>query len=392
MTYDFDTPINRLGTDSIKWNVKENELPMWVADMDFKTAPEIIEAIRERTDHGVFGYQSDNEEWYRAYINWWEQRHGYRMEKDYLMFVTGVIPAISSAVRKFTTPGEKIVIQTPVYNVFFNCVKNNGCTVVENPLIYEDGHYRMDFDGLEEILSDPQVTMMLLCNPQNPAGRIWTTEELARVGELCAANNVIVVSDEIHCDITSPGSSYVPFASVSDICRNNSITCIAPTKAFNIAGLKSACISVPNPRLRHKMWRAINTDEVAEPNSFAVIAAITAFTRCGEWLDQLRGYIEDNRRYTEEFISRNIPELHVVPGNATYLLWIDISKVSSSSREYASFLRENTGLFLTEGIHYGKPGDDFVRLNIACPRVTLEDGLGRLMDGTRQYLSRPRRQ
>ncbi len=389
MRYDFDTQINRFGTDSIKWKVKENELPMWVADMDFRTAPEIIDAIRERTDHGIFGYQSDNDEWYDAYINWWDRRHSFRMHKDWLMFVTGVIPAISSAVRKLTTPGEKVIIQTPVYNVFFNCIVNNGCTVVENPLIYENGQYRMDFDDLEQKLSDPQVTMMLLCNPQNPAGRIWTAEELGKVGELCAANGVIVVSDEIHCDITSPGISYVPFASVSGTCRDNSITCIAPTKAFNIAGLKSACISVPDRKLRHKMWRAINTDEVAEPNSFAVTAAIAAFNKGGEWLDQLREYIGDNRRFTTEFIDSNIPELSVVPGNATYLLWIDISKLGTGSREYAGFLRDKTGLFLTDGIHYGKNGDGFVRLNIACPRSTLEDGLNRLKEGTRLYLNRP---
>ena len=382
MTYDFDTPINRFGTDSIKWNVKENELPMWVADMDFKTAPEIIDAIQKRTEHGVFGYQCDNDDWYNAYINWWDLRHGYRMKKEWLIFVTGVIPAISSAVRKLTTPGEKVVIQTPVYNVFFNCVVNNGCTVVENPLIYENGSYRMDFEDLESKLSDPQVTLMLLCNPQNPAGRIWTSEELGKVGELCASNGVVIVSDEIHCDITSPGISYVPFASVSDICRDNSITCIAPTKAFNIAGLKSACISVPNRQLRHKMWRAVNTDEVAEPNSFAVIAAVAAFTKGGEWLDELRKYIEDNRQYTTEYIKANIPELSVVPGNATYLLWIDISRLHTGSREYAHFLREKTGLFLTDGIHYGRNGDGFVRLNIACPRVTLEDGLARLKQGT----------
>jgi len=389
MKYDFDTQINRLGTDSIKWNVKENELPMWVADMDFRTAPEIIDAIRERTEHGIFGYQSDNNKWYESYINWWDRRHSFRMNKEWLMFVTGVIPAISSAVRKLTTPGEKVIVQTPVYNVFFNCIVNNGCTIVENPLIYENGQYQMDFDDLSDKLSDPQVTMMILCNPHNPAGRIWTAQELARVGELCASNGVIVISDEIHCDITTPGISYVPFASVSDICRDNSITCIAPTKAFNIAGLKSACISVPNKTLRHKMWRAINTYEVAEPNSFAVIAAIAAFDKGEEWLDQMREYVEENRRFTTEFITANIPELSVVPGNATYLLWIDISKLGTGSREYAGFLRDKTGLFLTDGIHYGKNGDGFVRLNIACPRSTLEDGLNRLKEGTRLYLNRP---
>jgi len=383
MKYDFDTPVQRYGTDSIKWDVKEGELPMWVADMDFRTAPQIIDAIKERADHGVFGYMTDIPEWYDAYINWWSSRHDFTMQKDWLMFATGVIPIISSAVRKLTTPGEKVIIQTPVYNVFFNCIQNNGCTVVENPLVYENGGYRMDFDDLESKLKDPQVTLMILCNPQNPAGRIWSREELAKVGELCAANNVIVISDEIHCDITAPDRSYVPFASVSETCRNNCIMCIAPTKAFNLAGMKSAAACVPNRSLRHKIWRAINTDEVAEPNSFAVIAAIKAFNESGDWLDELREYIEGNRRRVTEFINTELPELFVVPGDATYLLWIDISKLNTGSREFAKSLRSKTGLFLTEGIHYGKNGDGFVRLNIACPRVTLEDGLQRLKEGVR---------
>ena len=381
MIYDFDTPVERFGTDSIKWNVKEGELPMWVADMDFKTAPEIIEAIGRRLEHGVFGYSGIGDEWYEAYINWWATRHGYKMEKKWLMFTTGVIPGISSTVRKLTTPGEKVLIQTPVYNVFTNCAVNNGCEVVTNPLRYENGSYSMDFDDLEQKLSDPQVTLMILCNPQNPAGRIWDRETLAEVGRLCHENNVTVVSDEIHCDITTPGVSYVPFASCSDICRDNSITLLAPTKAFNLAGLKTACISVPNSRLRHKIWRAINTDEVAEPNSFAVTAAVTAFSKCGEWLDQLRKYIYTNRVRVTEFIKENIPVLYVVPGDATYLLWIDISKTGYKSHYVAEHIRKTTGLFLTEGVHYGTDGDDFLRLNVACPKVTLEDGLQRLKEG-----------
>ncbi|SCW66134.1 cystathione beta-lyase [Ruminococcaceae bacterium YRB3002] len=387
MKYNFDTPINRRGTDSIKWDVPETELPMWVADMDFRTAPEIVEAIQNRAAHGIFGYPDIKDDWYDAYINWWAERHGYTMQKDWLLFVTGVIPAISSIVRKLTTPGEKVLIQTPVYNVFFNCAVNNGCTVVENPLLYnrEDHTYSIDVEGLEQCLKDPQVTLMILCNPQNPAGRIWSASELLMVGELAARHNVTVISDEIHCDITSPGVSYVPFASVSDTNRNNSITLIAPTKAFNLAGLKSACISIPNRRLRHKVWRAINTDEVAEPNSFASIAAVTAFTQGGQWLDEARAYIENNRVFTGEYLKEQIPDLILVPSNATYLLWIDISALGCSSREFASFLRKTTGLFLTEGIHYGVPGDGFVRLNVACPRVTLEDGLARLKTGVEMF-------
>ena len=386
MKYDWDTPVNRFGTDSIKWDVKEGELPMWVADMDFKTAPLITERIIERAAHGVYGYSGDAPSWYEAYINWWDKRHGYKMQKNWLIFTTGVIPAISSSVRKLTTPGEKVLIQTPVYNVFFNCILNNGCTVVENPLIYEDGNYHMDFEDLEAKLKDPQVTLMILCNPHNPVGKIWDKETLARVGELCFENNVTVISDEIHCDITKPGIGYVPFASVSDICRDNSITCIAPTKAFNLAGIKTAAVSVPNARLRHKIWRAVNTDEVAEPNVFAVLSAVTAFNDCGDWLDEMREYVWANRAYVEEFIRENLPDLYVVPGDATYLLWIDISKLGMSSDEFAKKLREQTGLFITSGRHYGECGDGFIRVNIACPRVTLEDGLSRLKQGVAKII------
>ena len=236
MKYDFDTPINRKNTNSLKWDVKENELPMWVADMDFATAPEIREAIEKRASHGIFGYTVIPDEWYGAYIGWWKTRHSLEIKEDQLIFCTGVIPAISTAVRKLTTPAEKVLIQTPVYNIFFNSILNNGRVVLENPLKYTGGNYEMDFDDLERKLSDPQTTLMLLCNPQNPGGKIWDKATLERVGELCYENNVTVLSDEIHCDLIDPGKNYVPFASVSEKCRENSITCIAPTKAFNLAG------------------------------------------------------------------------------------------------------------------------------------------------------------
>ena len=275
--YDFGTPVARRGMDSLKWDVAEGELPMWVADMDFQTAPEIRQALMERMAHGVFGYSVVPERWYDAYIQWWKTRHGYTMERDWLIFCTGVVPAISSIVRKLTTPAEKVLIQTPVYNIFFNSILNNGRQVLESPLRYDGEAYGIDFADLEEKLSDPQTTLMILCNPHNPVGKIWDAETLRRIGALCKKYNVVVVSDEIHCDLTDPGTGYVPFASVSEECRENSITCIAPTKAFNMAGLQTAAVSVHNPVLRHKVWRGLNTDEVAEPNAFAVEAAVAAF-------------------------------------------------------------------------------------------------------------------
>lgn len=381
MKYDFDTVINRRGTDSVKWNVGKNELPMWVADMDFRLAPEIEKAIKKRMDHGVFGYSVIPDEWYEAYMNWWRERHNFKMKKEGLVFCTGVVPAISSIVRKLTTPNENVVIQTPVYNVFFNSVLNNGCRVFESPLIYKNGRYSMDFGDLEKKLSDPQTTLMILCNPQNPAGKIWDKKTLEKVGDLAKKHGVTVVSDEIHCDITEPGKNYVPFASVSEVCREISVSCIAPTKAFNMAGMKSAAVYAENPLLRHKVWRALNTDEIAEPNSFACIAAIAAFSEGGEWLDALRGYISGNRKRVYEFVKNEIPEISVVKSDATYLLWLDISKTGMESTEAAAKIREKTGLFLTAGSIYGEAGRYFLRMNIACPKTLLEDGLNRLKKG-----------
>lgn len=386
MKYDFDTVINRRGTDSVKWDVAENELPMWVADMDFRVAPEIEKAIKKRIEHGVFGYSVIPDEWYKAYMNWWQNRHGVSFKREGLIFCTGVVPAISSIVRKLTTPNENVVIQTPVYNVFFNSIINNGCRVLESPLVYDrkSSSYSMDLKDLEAKLSDPQTTLMILCNPHNPVGKIWDKITLEKIGRLAKKHNVTVISDEIHCDITEPGKNYVPFASVSDICREISITCIAPTKAFNMAGMQSAAVYAENPVLHHKVWRALNTDEIAEPNSFACISAVTAFNEGAGWLDAMRKYVSENRKRVYEFIEKEIPEISVVKSNATYLLWLDISKTGLSAAE----IRENTGLFLTDGSVYGDCGKNFLRMNIACPKTTLEDGLQRLKKAAAIHLKR----
>lgn len=389
MKYDLDTPINRRNTNSLKWDVAESELPMWVADMDFAAAPEIREAIEKRAAHGVFGYSIIPDEWYEAYIGWWKRRHNFVIEKHQLIFCTGVVPAISSVVRKLTTPAEKVLIQTPVYNIFFNSIINNGRQVLESPLKYSGGIYNIDFDDLEKKLSDPQTSLMILCNPHNPVGKIWDKGVLERIGELCHKYNVIVLSDEIHCDLTDPGTEYIPFASVSEKCRENSVTCIAPTKAFNLAGLQTAAVMIPNAALRHKVWRALNTDEAAEPNAFAVDAAIAAFTKGSDWLDELRQYIFENKKRTDEFLKENIPQLKLVPSSATYLLWLDCSgllaKTSGTSADIAEYIRRETGLYLSEGSQYGSGGERFLRLNIACPRSVSEDGLERLRAGIVSY-------
>jgi len=386
--YDFDTVIDRRNTDSLKWNVEENVLPMWVADMDFRTAPEIISSLEQRLSHGIFGYTDIPGRWYNAYISWWKNRHGFEMKKEWLMFCTGVIPCISSSVRKLTSPGDKVIIQTPVYNIFFNSILNNGRTVFENKLKYENGKYEIDFNDLEKKLSDPKASLMILCNPHNPVGKIWSKDELERIGCLCKKYCVTVLSDEIHCDITDPGEEYIPFASVNETCRNISVTAIAPTKAFNIAGLQTACISVPNEELRKKVNRAINTDEVAEPNAFAVEAAVAAFENGGEWLDELRDYLFYNKVTVREFLTKYLPSIKLVDSSATYLLWLDCTQVCSDSKLFAQDMRDKTGLYLSAGSSYGENGKNFLRMNIACPNKTVREGLKRLKNYMEDYYER----
>ena len=380
MKYDFDSITDRRNTDSVKWNVPENVLPMWVADMDFKTAPEIIDALKERVGHGIFGYSDIPERWSGAYVQWWNSRHGFVMDPDWLVFTTGVIPAVSSAVRRLTAPNENVVIQTPVYNIFFNSIVNNGARVLENPLIYKDGRYEMDLADLEKKLSDPQTTLMILCNPHNPVGRIWDRKTLAAVAELAAKYRVTVISDEIHCDLTIPGREYVPFASVSDAARDNSVTCIAPTKTFNIAGIQTAAVLVPDPFLRHKIRRALNTDEVAEPNAFACLAAIAAYEKGAPWLDELREYLYVSRKEVCRFFKDELSSVKVIESEATYLLWLDVSEIGSGS-DVSEYLKNNAGVYLSPGNIYGGAGKDFLRLNIACPRAVLLEGLRRIKNG-----------
>lgn len=385
MRYDFSKLTDRHNTNSLKWNVDENVLPMWVADMDFKTAPEIIEVIQEKVAKGILGYTIVPDGWYQAIINWWERRHHFQIEKEWLIFCTGVVPAISSAVRKMTTVGENVLVQTPVYNIFFNSIVNNGRNIVENKLLYNGKEYSIDFQDLENKLSNPQTTMMILCNPHNPIGKIWDKETLKKIGDLCWKYHVLVLSDEIHCDLTDIQYEYIPFASVSNKCAMNSITCIAPTKAFNIAGLHTAAVVVPNKVLWYKMNRGLNTDEVAEPNAIAIEAAVAAFTKGEAWLNELRTYLEENRKATGKFIESELPELYLVPAHATYLLWIDCSRITDDTSCLCQFLLRENGLYISAGGFYGETGRCFVRINAACPRERLGDGLIRLKKGIGLY-------
>lgn len=377
MKYDFDRVIDRRNTNSYKWDYEKDVLPLWVADMDFETAPCVKEAIVKKAQFGIFGYSIYGEEWEQSYISWWKRRHNFEIKREWLIFTTGIIPAISTCVRKLTTAAEKVLVQTPCYNIFFNSIVNNGRVPLESPLDFDGTNYSIDFDRLEKDLSDPQCSLMILCNPQNPTGTIWKKEELARIGELCKRHGVKVISDEIHCDVTVPGKSYIPFAAASDVCASISVSCISPTKCFNIAGINTAAVVVPDEFLRHKVWRGLNTDEVAEPNVFAIDATVAAFNGGEDWLNQLNEYIYENRKFAADYIAQNCKGLSVINAEATYLLWVKLPD-GIDGNVFAQRLKEKTGLFIIGGNEYGKTGENFVRINLACPRSILEDAMERL--------------
>lgn len=385
LKYNYDRINNRRNTNSMKWDVKKNELPMWVADMDFQTAPAVIEALTQRAKKGIFGYSVIPDKWKDAIQDWWSKRHKTIFEKDWIIFCTGVVPAITCAVKRLTNVGDNVLVQTPAYNVFFNSIFNHGRHVLENELKYDGEKYEIDFDDLEEKLSRPLTTMMILCNPQNPTGNIWSNQDLKKIGELCLKHHVVVVSDEIHCDLTDEGYGYTPFIFASNACANNSVTCISASKAFNIAGLQSAAVVIPDEALRQKMERGLNADEVAEPNVFATDATIAAFTEGEHWLDQLRLYIEQNKMIVKDFLEKEIPNVKMVSSHATYLIWIDCGRIVEDTTELCQFIRKETGLYLSKGKQYRGNGNRFIRMNIACSKKQLEDGLVRFKKGIEEF-------
>ena len=380
MKYDFDTIVPRRGTNSYKWDsmpANQDVLPLWVADMDFRTAPVITEALARRVQHGIFGYVRVPDEYYTTVTRWFERRHDWHIDKEWMIYTSGVVPAVSAVIKALTDPGDGVVVQTPVYNCFFSSIRNNGCRIVSNPLIYEDGTYHIDFDDLERKTSDASIKLLLLCNPHNPAGRVWTREELSRIGEICHRNNVMVISDEIHCELVFPGHTYTPFASVCEEHLWNSVTCVSPSKAFNIAGLQIANIIACDEEVRRRIDRAININEVCDVNPFGVEAMIAAYNEGEDWLMQLLDYLKANYDLLRDFFHTYLTEIPVIELEGTYLVWTDCRMFNQSSDTLQSRLLEETGLWLNSGTMYGAEGEGFLRWNIACPRTVLEDALER---------------
>lgn len=386
MEYDFSRPTERRGTDSYKWDSapETDIIPLWVADMDFETFPGITEALQRRVAHGIFGYTRVPEAYYEAVCNWFGKHHGWHINREDIIYTSGVVPAVSAVIKALTLPGDQVIVQGPVYNCFFSSIRNNGCEMVSNSLIYnkEELRYEIDFDDLERKLAHERARLMLLCNPHNPGGRVWTRDELTRVAELCRKYGVRVVSDEIHCELTLYDNEYVPFGSLPDELSHGSITCCSPSKAFNTAGLQIANIVCRDAEVRNRIDRAININEVCDVNPFGVIALQAAYSDEGyEWLTQLRAYISSNYDLLRERFARELPKCKVMRMEGTYLAWIDCSELHISSDEIEEMLMHENKVWVNAGSMYGTEGAAFIRINMACTSELLNEGITRIVNG-----------
>ncbi len=381
-SYNFDELTDRRGTNSYKWDAHGGDgvLPMWVADMDFKTAPCIVEALHRRIDHAIFGYTQVPQEYFDAVISWFAQRHGWHgIEREDFIYTSGVVPAISAILKALTVPGDEVVVMTPSYNCFFSSIRNNKLVLSANLLVNRNGAYSIDWDDLERRCASAKAKVLLLCNPHNPVGRVWTREELQHIGEICLRHDVKILADEIHCEFTHPDHPYTPFATVDKRFEQHTVVCVAPTKAFNIAGLQIANIITKNAEMRRRIDRAINDNEVCDVNPFGVLATIAAYSEAGaEWLDQLNSYICQNFSLTRQFFAEHLPQFPLTPLEGTYLAWADVRATGMSDVEIAEKLFSDEKLYVNDGTMYGPGGEGFIRINLATQRARVEDGLNRI--------------
>lgn len=389
--YDFDQQINRKNTNSVKFDSlkevfgTEDLLPLWVADMDFLSPPEITEALKKRIEHGIFGYVKPNEDYYNSIINWLKNRHNWSIKKEAITFVPGVVKGYAFAIEKFTNINDKIIIQPPVYPPFKSITEGLDRAVVNNPLIFEDEQYRMDFDHLREVAKDG-CKMLILCNPHNPAGRVWLKEELSELAEICYDNQVLVVSDEIHADLTLPGYKHIPFATVSDKAAKNNITLMAPSKTFNIAGIVSSFAVVENTEIRKKYFNYLNARQLGDGTIFGYLASQYAYQYGEDWLEQVTDYIQDNIDFVNSYLQDNIPQIKAVLPEASFLIWLDCRELNLSQKELESFFIQKAKLALNSGTMFGKEGKGYMRLNVGCPRSILAEALDNLKKAVTLYI------
>ena len=382
--YDFETIIDRRGTGCLKWDAwsrrghAPDDLPLWVADMDFKTAPAAIEALAERVQHGVFGYTMATDGYCEAVQSWFERRHGWRPEREWLVMTPGVVFALAVAINAFTQPGDHVIIQPPVYYPFRLMIQDNGRKMAASPLLYRDGRYIMDYEGFERQLEKTGAKLFILCNPHNPVGRAWTADELRRIGDICLRRDILVVADEIHCELVMPGFRYTPFASLSEEFARRSVTCASPSKAFNLAGVQVANIFAADAGLRERIARSLEINETGMISPFAIETLTAAYTDGAEWLDALNGYLWENYLFLRDYFARHLPQFPVLPLEGTYLVWADCRAAGLSSDALTRRLLDEGRLHVNSGSMYGAAGEGFIRLNIACPRKLLAEGLDRL--------------
>ena len=379
MIYNFDQVIERRGSGCFKWDTGAPDvLPMWVADMDFQIAEPIKEALHLRTDHGIFGYSVQGESYYEAAMGWFKRRHGWTIRREWFSLCPGIVPALHFLAKAYCKPGDKIMMHSPVYYPFFEAAESNGVGVVNNYLLNINGRYEIDFDNFEAIAKDPHVKLFFLCSPHNPGGRIWTKDELTKMGRICLENDVIVVSDEIHCDLIYSGKQFVAFGTLPEDIVKNSIICVAPSKTFNLAGLQTSCLIIPDEEIKAAYDKYLGSLGIMRPNAYGIAGLKAAYNHGDEWVDQLMEYLKGNLDYLKAYVAENLPYIKIMEPDATYLIWMDFSALGMDPEELHNLILEKGKLWLDQGYMFGKSGEGFERINIACPRSVLEDGLKRL--------------
>ncbi|QUH31600.1 MalY/PatB family protein [Vallitalea guaymasensis] len=386
MEYNFDTIIDRKGTNSLKWEPdklkeffgEEDMLPLWVADMDFKTPQPIIDTIVERAKHGIYGYSVRLDEYYDSVINWQKKRHNWNIEKDSIVYTPGIVPAINYIIQAFCSTGDKVIIQTPVYYPFKKSIINNGCKVVDNPLTYDGKKYNIDFEDFEEKAKDEEVKIFILCSPHNPVGRVWTKEELEKIGKICIENNVLVVSDEIHNDLILGNNEHIVFANISEEFAHNSIICTAPSKTFNIPGLETSHIIIKNKEIRDKYKHILIKNSISGHNPMSIAALKAAYNEGEDWLEQLLLYLEENLNFMENYLINNMKEVRLIRPQATYLAWLDFRLIEKDNKKLEDLIFHKAKVALDSGNWFGDNGSGFMRVNFACPRAILKEALDRI--------------